>query len=127
MSDYNDYNLFLHQMQSFRASDEARDQFVSVRRHCYRVACHCAAFTNTRAQDILSKYQILAREHATLKDDYSSEREIRRSYQRTVDEKQALVGEYERQLVGCPLLDVNLRCLFADNRAGRKFVRFGTY
>ena len=32
MSDYNDYTRLVHQMQSFRASDEAREQFVSVRR-----------------------------------------------------------------------------------------------
>jgi len=31
MSDYNDYARLLHQMQSFRASDEAREKFVSVR------------------------------------------------------------------------------------------------
>ncbi|KAI0583435.1 hypothetical protein TUN199_05715 [Pyrenophora tritici-repentis] len=77
MFDYSDYARLLHQMQSFRASDEAREQFVS---------------------EILSKYQALAEEHANLKNDYLSERDIRRNYQRTVDEKQALVGEHERQL-----------------------------
>lgn len=30
MSNYNDYERFVHQMQAFRASDEAREQFVSV-------------------------------------------------------------------------------------------------
>jgi hypothetical protein len=34
-----------------------------------------------------------------LKNDYLSERDIRRNYQRTVEEKQGLVGDYERQLV----------------------------
>ncbi|RMZ67131.1 c-x8-c-x5-c-x3-h type zinc finger [Pyrenophora seminiperda CCB06] len=77
MSDYNDYARLLHQMQSFRASDEAREQFVS---------------------EILAKYQALAEEHTNLKNDYLSERDIRRNYQRTVDEKQALVGDHERQL-----------------------------
>ncbi|EFQ91728.1 hypothetical protein PTT_11369 [Pyrenophora teres f. teres 0-1] len=77
MSDYNDYARLLHQMQSFRLSDEAREQFVS---------------------EILAKYQALAEEHTNLKNDYMSERDIRRNYQRTVEEKQALVGEHERQL-----------------------------
>ncbi|CAE7195685.1 hypothetical protein P3342_009939 [Pyrenophora teres f. teres] len=77
MSDYNDYARILHQMQSFRLSDEAREQFVS---------------------EILAKYQALAEEHTNLKNDYMSERDIRRNYQRTVEEKQALVGEHERQL-----------------------------
>jgi hypothetical protein len=31
MSNYNDYERFVHQMQTFRASDEAREHFVSVR------------------------------------------------------------------------------------------------
>lgn len=31
MSSYNEYDRLIHQMQSFRASDEAREQFVTVR------------------------------------------------------------------------------------------------
>ncbi|KAF1828438.1 hypothetical protein BDW02DRAFT_512283 [Decorospora gaudefroyi] len=76
MADY-DFSRLLLQMQSFRASDEAREQFVS---------------------ELLAKYQNLAEEHANLKNDYLSERDIRRNYQRTVDEKQSVVGDYERQL-----------------------------
>ncbi|KAI4621707.1 hypothetical protein J4E80_004077 [Alternaria sp. BMP 0032] len=77
MSSYNEYERLIHQMQSFRASDEAREQFVT---------------------EILAKYRELSEEHANLKNDYLSERDIRRNYQRTVDEKQALVGDYTRQL-----------------------------
>ncbi|RYO31571.1 hypothetical protein AA0111_g4828 [Alternaria arborescens] len=77
MSNYSDYERFVHQMQTFRASDEAREHFVS---------------------EILAKYQALSEEHGNLKNDYLSERDIRRNYQRTVEEKQGLVGDYERQL-----------------------------
>jgi hypothetical protein len=99
MSSYNDYDRFIHQMQAFRASDEAREQFVSV-----RVAELCAAARRMliNKQEILAKYQALSEEHANLKNDYLSERDIRRNYQKTVDEKQSLVGDYERQLVRHP-------------------------
>jgi hypothetical protein len=40
----------------------------------------------------------LAEEHANLKNDYLSERDIRRNYQRTVDEQKQEVGVYVRQL-----------------------------
>lgn len=53
----------------------------------------------TRNQEILAKYRDLSEEHGNLKNDYLSEREIRRSYQTAVQEKQNLVGDYERQLV----------------------------
>ncbi|KAF1844552.1 uncharacterized protein K460DRAFT_404844 [Cucurbitaria berberidis CBS 394.84] len=72
-----DLDAFLHEMQRFRASDEAREHLVS---------------------EILARYKSLSEEHTHLKNDYLSERDIRRNYQRTVEEKQNLVGEYERQL-----------------------------
>jgi hypothetical protein len=59
------------------------------------------AMADETPQEILSKYQSLAEEHSNLKNDYLSERDIRRNYQRTVEEKQSVVGDYERQLVGC--------------------------
>ncbi|KAL1795878.1 hypothetical protein ACET3X_006102 [Alternaria dauci] len=77
MANYSDYDRLVHQMQTFRASDEAREHFVS---------------------EILAKYQALSEELGNLKNDYLSERDIRRNYQRTVEEKQGLVGDYERQL-----------------------------
>jgi hypothetical protein len=40
----------------------------------------------------------LSYEHANLKNDYLSERDIRRNYQRTVDEQKQEVGMYARQL-----------------------------
>lgn len=50
-------------------------------------------------QELLEKYKNLSEEHANLTNDYLSEREIRRSFQKTKDEKQSLVDFYERQLV----------------------------
>ncbi|CAO2648523.1 Nn.00g077900.m01.CDS01 [Neocucurbitaria sp. VM-36] len=64
-------------MQRFRASDDAREHLVS---------------------EVLAKYRSLSEEHFILKNDYASERDIRRNYQNTVEEKQSLVREYERQL-----------------------------
>jgi HPt (histidine-containing phosphotransfer) domain-containing protein len=40
----------------------------------------------------------LSKEHAILKNDYSSERDIRRNYQQAVEEQKQAVREYERQL-----------------------------
>ncbi|KAH7392892.1 hypothetical protein BKA66DRAFT_457119 [Pyrenochaeta sp. MPI-SDFR-AT-0127] len=72
-----DFANILSRMESFRASDEAREQLFS---------------------ELLEKYKNLSEEHANLKNDYLSEREIRRSFQKTKDEKIGLVEEYERQL-----------------------------
>ncbi|KAJ4369862.1 hypothetical protein N0V83_005626 [Neocucurbitaria cava] len=72
-----DLHLFLQEMQRFRASDEARERLVN---------------------EVLAKYSTLSEEHFILKNDYASERDIRRNYQSTVEEKQSLIREYERQL-----------------------------
>jgi hypothetical protein len=40
----------------------------------------------------------LSKEHTILKNDYSSERDIRRNYQQAVEEQKQAVCEYERQL-----------------------------
>jgi protein subunit release factor A len=49
-------------------------------------------------QEIIEKYKTLTADYANLKDDYNSERDIRRNYQRTVDEQKQEVGVYARQL-----------------------------
>lgn len=40
-------------------------------------------------------------EHKDLRNDYDVERDNRRRYQNSVEEKQNVVGEHERQLVSC--------------------------
>ncbi|KAJ5055957.1 hypothetical protein J3E74DRAFT_253569 [Bipolaris maydis] len=77
MSDPIHYSSFKEHMQRFRASDEAREQFVS---------------------ELVAKYAALSDQYADLKNDYLSERDNRRNYQKTLEEKLALVADCERQL-----------------------------
>lgn len=49
-------------------------------------------------QDVIERFKALSEEHANLANDYLSERDIRRNYQRNVDEQKQEVREYERQL-----------------------------
>ncbi|KAL6154344.1 hypothetical protein ACJQWK_01821 [Exserohilum turcicum] len=75
MSVPSEFSRFAAQMHSFRQSDEAREHFVS---------------------EILGKYQALTEEHTNLHNDYLSERDNRRNYQRLAEERQAQVVEFER-------------------------------
>ncbi|KAH7411790.1 hypothetical protein DE146DRAFT_254622 [Phaeosphaeria sp. MPI-PUGE-AT-0046c] len=68
---------YARQFEGFRSSDEARERLVS---------------------EIIEKYKALSEEHANLRNDYVSERDIRRNYQRTVDDCQQKLHYYERQL-----------------------------
>ncbi|KAF2128803.1 hypothetical protein P153DRAFT_292341 [Dothidotthia symphoricarpi CBS 119687] len=72
-----DLDHYARHLQNFRASDEARERLVG---------------------ELIQKYSSLLEEHANLKNDYLSERDIRRNYQTTVEEKRIIVGGYERQL-----------------------------
>ncbi|KAF2179034.1 hypothetical protein K469DRAFT_717541 [Zopfia rhizophila CBS 207.26] len=65
------------QMESFRRSDEAREKMV---------------------MDVLQKYAKLQEEHTTLKNDYASERDIRRNYQSEVTRARQQLDDTERQL-----------------------------
>ncbi|KAF1961397.1 hypothetical protein CC80DRAFT_488687 [Byssothecium circinans] len=76
MADFNP-NDFLSQMKSFQASDDARQKL----------------FT-----DMLHQYTALLEDHSNLKNDYASERDIRRNYQKTVDSMQRQVAETQREL-----------------------------
>lgn len=49
-------------------------------------------------QEIIEKFKALNEEYTNLKNDYLSERDIRRNYQRTVEEHKHQVSSYERQL-----------------------------
>jgi hypothetical protein len=69
---------YMNQIQSFKAADHARENLVN---------------------ELIGRYSTLLEEHAHLKSDYQSERDIRRNYQRSVDEKHRVVEEYNRQLV----------------------------
>ncbi|KAF2826204.1 hypothetical protein CC86DRAFT_350727 [Ophiobolus disseminans] len=72
-----DLDSYFKQLEAFRVSDEAREHLVS---------------------EVLEKYKVLSEEHANLANDYLSERDIRRNYQKAVDEQKQEVREYERQL-----------------------------
>ncbi|KAH8712139.1 hypothetical protein GQ44DRAFT_689294 [Phaeosphaeriaceae sp. PMI808] len=72
-----DLDSYSKQLEGFRASDEAREHMVS---------------------DLIENYRNLSEEHANLANDYLSERDIRRNYQKAVDEHKQEVREYERQL-----------------------------
>jgi ABC-type uncharacterized transport system auxiliary subunit len=88
---------YMNQIQSFKAADHARENLVNV-----RWSCRVSRFPNsmlTRDQELIGKYSALLEEHAHLQSDYQSERDIRRNYQKSVDEKHRVVEEYNRQLV----------------------------
>jgi hypothetical protein len=51
---------------------------------------------------MLERYTALLEEHENLKNDYASERDVRRSYQRMADFAQQEVAETRRELVRCP-------------------------
>ncbi|KAH7073765.1 hypothetical protein BKA63DRAFT_566941 [Paraphoma chrysanthemicola] len=72
-----DLDSYSRQLAGFRASDEAREQLVS---------------------ELIEKLKHLSEEHAILQNDYSSERDIRRNYQRAVDDQKQAVSDYARQL-----------------------------
>jgi hypothetical protein len=48
---------------------------------------------------MLEQYSSLLEEHTNLKNDYTSERDIRRNYQKAVDHMQRQVQDTHRQLV----------------------------
>jgi len=48
---------------------------------------------------MLEQYTSLLEEHANLKNDYTSERDIRRNYQKAVDQMQRQVQDIHRELV----------------------------
>jgi hypothetical protein len=94
-----DLDRYSKQLEGFRASDEARERLVNVR---FPVACAPSAgmlsVTMLKLhQEIIEKYRTLSEEHSNLKNDYLSERDIRRNYQRTVDEQKQEVSAYERK------------------------------
>ncbi|KAF1917944.1 hypothetical protein BDU57DRAFT_514446 [Ampelomyces quisqualis] len=64
------------ELEGFRASDKARESLVS---------------------ELIAKFQTLSEDYNNLKDDYASERDIRRNYQKTVDDQKQKVRDYERQ------------------------------
>ncbi|KAF2640960.1 hypothetical protein P280DRAFT_469634 [Massarina eburnea CBS 473.64] len=70
-------NDFMVQMKSFQASDDARQKL----------------FT-----DMIHQYTALLDDHENLKNDYASERDIRRNYQKAVESKQRQVAETQREL-----------------------------
>lgn len=92
-----DFARLSQQMANFRESDQARDHFVSV-----RVASAMYAFGLLISQELLASYKKLLDEHRDLRNDYDVERDNRRRYQNTVEQKHHLVGEYERQFVSNP-------------------------
>jgi hypothetical protein len=51
---------------------------------------------------MLQHYTALLEDHANLKNDYASERDIRRNYQKHVDSMQRQVADTRRELVSCP-------------------------
>jgi len=71
-----DFMILDQQVESFRASDAAREKFV---------------------HDILAGYKQLLREHSDLINDFHAEKDNRRRYQTMHDEKQTMVTEYQRQ------------------------------
>lgn len=76
----------------------------------------------TFVQDMLDRYTALLEEHANLKNDYASERDIRRNYQRSVDQMQRQVAETHRELVRCPPA-LSLVCATTANEYGRNTTR----
>lgn len=48
---------------------------------------------------MLDRYTILLEEHANLQNDYTSERDIRRNYQKSVDQMHRQVADTQRELV----------------------------
>lgn len=105
MFEPNHYGSFKEQMQRFRASDEAREQFVSVCRAIAPAPCPrpypYPSLLRAGKQELVAKYEALSDQYSELKSDYLSERDNRRNYQKTLEEKLALVADCERQLVGC--------------------------
>ncbi|KAF2266099.1 hypothetical protein CC78DRAFT_615404 [Lojkania enalia] len=65
------------QMESFQRSDEARQKLLA---------------------DVLQRYAMLMQEHTNLKNDYASERDIRRNYQNEVIRTQRQLAEIQRDL-----------------------------
>lgn len=51
---------------------------------------------------MLERYAALIEDYEVMKNDYISERDIRRDYQRRVDQMQRQVAETHRELVRCP-------------------------
>lgn len=50
-------------------------------------------------QELIEKYRVLLEDNANLANDYMSERDIRRNYQKTVDEQKKVLLEVERHVV----------------------------
>jgi hypothetical protein len=88
---------YMNQIQSFKAADHARENLVNVRWSCRVSSSRILCWLED--QELIGRYSTLLEEHAHLKSDYQSERDIRRNYQRSVDEKHRVVEEYNRQLV----------------------------
>ncbi|PSN67867.1 hypothetical protein BS50DRAFT_620322 [Corynespora cassiicola Philippines] len=74
---------FVAKMQGFQRSDDERQKLLA---------------------DVLHRYAALTEEHANLKNDYASERDIRRNYQRSVDHMQRQVTDTQRELFQDQLL-----------------------
>lgn len=85
---------YTKQLEGFRASDNARERLVSVYLSRYQYALQSML---TRCQELIEKFKDLSEEHANLANDYLSERDIRRNYQKAVEEQKLAVIEYERQ------------------------------
>ncbi|KAH9882848.1 hypothetical protein J1614_000214 [Plenodomus biglobosus] len=71
-----DFASLDQQMDAFRASDAAREEFIC---------------------DIVSKYKQLMHDHQDLKNDFHAEKDNRRRYQTMMAEKEHSLSEYQRQ------------------------------
>jgi hypothetical protein len=92
-----------------------------------RVLSRAPTLADGREQEILARYQALSKEHFNLNSDYLSERDNRRNYQKTLEEKMAQVADYERQLVRCPGAKSASPRRVLTEKIGCKFVRLGPY
>ncbi|KAF2865562.1 hypothetical protein BDV95DRAFT_586041 [Massariosphaeria phaeospora] len=75
--DSTDMTDYVAEMESFQRSDDARQKLLA---------------------DVLQKYAALTEEHVNLRNDYTSERDIRRNYQKHVDQMQRQLNDTKRDL-----------------------------
>ncbi|KAF2855018.1 hypothetical protein T440DRAFT_514069 [Plenodomus tracheiphilus IPT5] len=78
-----DFASLDQQMDSFRASDAAREEFI---------------------WDIVAKYKQLMHDHQDLRNDFHAEKENRRRYQTMMTEKEHQLDEYQRQFESSPFV-----------------------
>lgn len=89
---------YVAQMESFKRSDEAREALLAVGvLHVRPLSLRLIA-----SQDIIRRYADLMQEHNNLKNDYTSEKDIRRNYQNEISRMQMQLGSAQRDLVSCP-------------------------